>query len=71
METPQHGNDSTRKQIKNTWKPLKNRFFLGISAISSNFLEIPLNSNFEAFPHFFDRFPRIVYPFPLYFIQIF
>jgi len=27
METPQHGNDSTRKLIKNTRKPLKNRFF--------------------------------------------
>ena len=27
IETPQHGNDSTRKRIKNTRKPLKNRFF--------------------------------------------
>ena len=27
-ETTQHGNDSTQKRIKNTRKPLKNRFFL-------------------------------------------
>ena len=39
--------------------------------ISSNFSEIPINSNFEEFPCFFDRFTRIVYPFPLYFIQIY
>ena len=71
METPQHGNNSTQKQIKNPQKPLKNWFFWGVSVISSNFLEIPLNSNFEEFPIFFDWFPRIVYPFPLHFIQIF
>ena len=66
-----HGNASTRKRIKNKRKPLKNRFFWGVSAISSNFSEIPLNLNFEEFPLFFGRFTRIVYPFPLYFIQIF
>ena len=71
METPQHGNNSTRNRIKNTRKPLKSRFFLDVSAISSNFLEIPLNSNFEEFSLFFDRFPKIVYQFPLCFIQIF
>ena len=71
-----HGNASTRKRLntetdqKYAETPQK-PFFWGISAISSNFSEIPPSSNFEEFPLFFNRFPRIVYPFPLYFIQIF
>ena len=59
METPQHGNDLTRNQIKNTPKPLKSRVFLDVSAISSNFSEIPLNSNFEDFPLFLIDFPEL------------
>ena len=79
-----HGNASTRgKGSKIRGTPSKTGFSWGISAISSNFSEIPLNSNFEencisfsplfysnileGFPNIFEGIPNIFDPFPLFF----
>ena len=71
METPQHGNWS-----KISWNQSNFKFFLCLSAICSNFVEIPQKSDFgnkkrKPLPLFFNRFTKILDPFPLYFNEIF
>ena len=66
MHTPQH-----RKRVENKQKLLKRKFFFRCFHDLKNFLETALTLNFEVFPLYLDRFTRIVYLFPLYFILIF
>ena len=67
METPQHGNGS-----KIRGNPSKTGFFLRHFRDFFKFFRNPSKFKFlRSFLFFFDRFTRIVYPFMLYFTQIF
>ena len=52
-------------------KPLKNRFFWDVSAVSARKTEIPQNPVFEGFPLYFKAFPKIFEGFPLFTWQLF
>ena len=54
METPQHGNVSTRKCLKKSGNPSKT-----VAAISARKTKIPQNPVFEGFPLYFEAFPKI------------
>ena len=65
METPQHGNVSTRKCPKKSGNPSKTGFlrrFRNFCKKNGN----PSKPVFEGFPLYFEAFPKIFEGFPLF-----